>query len=131
MSSSDYIKKDELCQHIESSICRWCEHYNGGEFSKPCALCKVSLVFCQIDLETKYNLTESEIKPKRPKCGSCKYSMPYIDEKTGYKTHICSNEFRDARYRYDWRGKPYFFYPSRKACKDYVEADSENTQEEK
>lgn len=46
----DKFTKKEFTNRVETFVCRWCPKYNHGEFSEPCRLCNISVVFQVIDL---------------------------------------------------------------------------------
>ena len=49
MEEEKFTKK-EFTDRVEQSVCRWCPKYNHGEFSEPCRLCNISVVYQTIDL---------------------------------------------------------------------------------
>ena len=49
------MDKEEIFNAIENGVCKFCENYNNGEFSKPCLLCKVSQCYMTIELLSKAN----------------------------------------------------------------------------
>lgn len=49
MEDEKFTKK-EFTDRVERFVCRWCPSYNYGEFSEPCRICKISVVFQVIDL---------------------------------------------------------------------------------
>ena len=51
---SEYITKEEVKQHIEQFMCRWCKNYKSGLFCADCALCKISQAFLAISLTTPH-----------------------------------------------------------------------------
>lgn len=55
---TEYIDKQELKDHIESNICKWCANYHRGNFCSDCAICKVSQVFSTIALSTPYYFSD-------------------------------------------------------------------------
>lgn len=54
----EYIDKDELMSNIDRNVCGWCRHFNGGQYSSPCRVCKVSLVCREIALATCYDISQ-------------------------------------------------------------------------
>ena len=62
---TEYIDKQELKDHIEQNICRWCSNYRSGKYCSDCAICKVSLVYHTIALSTPHYFNpEAEIHYK-------------------------------------------------------------------
>jgi hypothetical protein len=49
MEEEKFTKK-EFTDRVEMSVCKWCRNYNHGEFSTPCRLCNISVVYQTIDL---------------------------------------------------------------------------------
>lgn len=128
----EYIDKNELQNNIENDICKYCAHYNKGNYSSPCRVCKVSLVYRDIALATVYENIEVRPAIKKKKCRDCKYHTYCGKTKYGNgKFYACKNENRDVKYRIDPYGEYYSHQPSRLACKDFVDKDDENIQEAK
>ena len=44
------MDKETVLRAIETRVCKHCENYNHGEYSKPCGTCKVSVCCMTIDL---------------------------------------------------------------------------------
>lgn len=42
--------KDEIFGAIECRVCRRCENYKSGEFSEPCRICNVSVIYQTFEL---------------------------------------------------------------------------------
>ena len=60
VTDCEYVDKSELAGMIEHSICSRCQHYNHGEYSGPCRICKVSQVFQCISLATEHRFLKQD-----------------------------------------------------------------------
>ena len=50
INSEKFFSKDQIFSIIEHHVCKRCENYNHGEFSTPCGICKVSMIYQTFEL---------------------------------------------------------------------------------